>query len=493
MVQSTTYAEWVEHARQHDKVSGMEKWKATEHTSLYDYAEISLRLRHLKQLRGRNDAHGLLFTLNEGIHGNMGGMGKPVLYTRAKYGTKDLINEYIDEIVNTLDFLAKDESGDLDFDEKIDFFHRASLCFGRSALMLSGAGTLGLFHMGVVKALSENGVLPRVISGSSAGAMIAAAIGTHTDEELKHFFEPKNLAVDTDIKKGFMEWLFLGKDGRLDAKYIEAMHAHFIRDMTFQEAYELTGHAINITVSPQAYHQSPRLLNAITSPNVLIRSAVKGSCAVPGALPPVTLEAMSESGYRVPYLPTRKWIDGSVSSDLPAKRLSRLYGVNHFIVSQTNPMVLWGITDPKTEHGILPTLQRISLIAIRETVSGCYQISKKYLKNYPKTSIMASQMNSVVTQQYTGDVNIFPSYRLFDPRKLAKQWNEKEVTFLIREGELSTWPKIEMIKNCMKISNKLDEILEEYDQRNLKHVEKAVPDVKAINNATRSRKRKSAA
>jgi predicted acylesterase/phospholipase RssA len=45
------------------------------------------------------------------------------------------------------------------------------------------------------------------------------------------------------------------------------------------------------------------------------------------------------TGKRVPYLPGRKWVDGSVTHDLPSKRLSRLYGVNHHIVSQANPLI----------------------------------------------------------------------------------------------------------------------------------------------------------
>ena len=54
--------------------------------------------------------------------------------------------------------------------EKLEFFRRASHCFGRTALMLSGAGALGPFHVGVIKALVEEDLLPNVISGSSAGA-----------------------------------------------------------------------------------------------------------------------------------------------------------------------------------------------------------------------------------------------------------------------------------------------------------------------------------
>ena len=39
--------------------------------------------------------------------------------------------------------------------------------------------------MGVVKALWNEQLLPRVISGASAGSLMAALIGTRNDEELR--------------------------------------------------------------------------------------------------------------------------------------------------------------------------------------------------------------------------------------------------------------------------------------------------------------------
>ena len=38
--------------------------------------------------------------------------------------------------------------------------------------------------------------------------------------------------------------------------------------------------------------------------------------------------AKNQHGERQPYLPTRKWVDGSIADDLPAKRLQRLYSTN---------------------------------------------------------------------------------------------------------------------------------------------------------------------
>jgi TAG lipase/steryl ester hydrolase/phospholipase A2/LPA acyltransferase len=78
----------------------------------YDYTEIRMRLDRLRSLRVRNDHQGLLFALNEGIHGNMGGMGRSSLYRRARFGTKRLIEQYIAEIDDALRFLADLDSDD---------------------------------------------------------------------------------------------------------------------------------------------------------------------------------------------------------------------------------------------------------------------------------------------------------------------------------------------------------------------------------------------
>ncbi|WP_197479721.1 patatin-like phospholipase family protein, partial [Oleiphilus sp. HI0132] len=185
MAAAESYQAWCSAAEKHDLASGASEWKELEHTSEYDYKQIRHRLEALQRLRRDNNYHGLLFALNEGIHGNMGGMGKPVLYNHAKYGTKKLIEEYVDEIVESIEHIAELDASQIDYEERLDFFHRASLCYGRTALMLSGGGALGHFHIGVVKALLQQNLLPSVISGASAGSVITAIFGTHTDLELK--------------------------------------------------------------------------------------------------------------------------------------------------------------------------------------------------------------------------------------------------------------------------------------------------------------------
>ena len=185
MNRSTSYEDWLRLALDHDGLSGREQWKTKEDCSLYDSAEIRIRYNNLSRLLEEGDNTGLLYALNEGVHGNMGGMGRPILYDQAKVGTKQLINDYVDIIVKSLRVIADSSDQDIPFAEKLDFFRRASHCYGRSALMMSGGAGLIYFHHGMVQTLIDNDALPNIISGASAGSWISAQLGTKTDEELK--------------------------------------------------------------------------------------------------------------------------------------------------------------------------------------------------------------------------------------------------------------------------------------------------------------------
>lgn len=464
MAHAQSYEAWVELAKQHDELTGMESWRFREQSDDYDYHEISMRLHRLKQLLGRNDHVGLLFALNEGIHGNMGGMGNPILYNKSQFGTKQLITDYIQALAEAIERVVSDNCDEIPAEEKLDFLRRASHCFGRSALMLSGGGNFGMFHVGVVQALRETDALPHIISGSSAGALVAGCLGTHDSSQLDRIFSEGQFANQLSADSGNAELTFLdrvifGNAKALNLDYLDGILDEVICDMTFAESFELTGREINISISPQEEHQTPRLLNAITSPNVLIRSAVKASCAIPGVFPAVTLEAKAANGDKIPYLPSRKWIDGSVVGDLPAKRLARLYGVNHFVVSLANPLVLWAKSDPKIDRGIGANLSRLARQITKEGFNGGFRLTKNQLKRFPSVNYAANMAHSVLNQSYSGDVNIYPSFRFFNPRMLFKQLSSKEVRQLADMGRSATWPKIEMLRNCMLLSNILDDAL----------------------------------
>ncbi len=49
-----------------------------------------------------------------------------------------------------------------------------------------------MYHLGVIKALFEQNLLPRVISGSSGGGIIAALICVTPDDKLSNVFDRLN-------------------------------------------------------------------------------------------------------------------------------------------------------------------------------------------------------------------------------------------------------------------------------------------------------------
>lgn len=67
--------------------------------------------------------------------------------------------------------------------KKLEFFGELRHSVGRSALLLSGGAILGMYHIGVVQALMEANCMPTIITGSSAGSMIASFIATRKQEE----------------------------------------------------------------------------------------------------------------------------------------------------------------------------------------------------------------------------------------------------------------------------------------------------------------------
>jgi TAG lipase/steryl ester hydrolase/phospholipase A2/LPA acyltransferase len=483
MNKARSYDEWRQAAIEHDELSGKRRWREIDQTTQYDYAQIRLRLDRIRSLRARHDHHGLLFTLNEGIHGNMGGMGRSSLYRQAKFGTKKLIEQYIDEVDDSLRYLAELDNDLINPQEKMDFFYRANVCFGRSALMLSGGGVLGFYHLGVVKTLLDQGLLPRVISGSSAGSLVAGVIGTHTDKELEHFYSPANVLFEAEREASTFSRMFFGANPQIDVGDLGRLIARMVPDLTFQEAYEKTGRQISITVAPAEPHQRSRLLNAITSPNVFVRSAVMASCAVPGVFPPVMLMARNVHGEAQPYLPTRKWVDGSIADDLPAKRLSRLYSTNHYIVSMVNPIAIPFLRKEGSRSALGSALGSLGVGMGRELLNFYRGVVQRQGDNWPRFNMLMNSVHALIDQEYSGDINIVPSFRWYNPAKILSHLSEKDLIELMEGGEHSTFPSVESIRICTKISRTMEEILTRFETGDLR------PDSSEVHRPRSSRRR----
>ena len=146
--------------------------------------------------------------------------------------------------------------------------------------------------MGVVKALHLRGLLPRIVAGTAIGALIAALVGIHTEDELLDFLTGEGIDLSAFAKRSKKGeagqngynwesggWLsttarrarrFVKEGYLLDVGVLEQCVRSNVGDMTFEEAYSKTKRILNITVSITG-GGVPNLLNYLTAPNVVCR------------------------------------------------------------------------------------------------------------------------------------------------------------------------------------------------------------------------------
>ena len=237
--------------------------------------------------------------LRSGLVRNLGNITAPRLFNRAYAGTKLLIEDYITQValaiehVTTLPTHPAPDNG-FTSQAKLDLLHDTRQAFGRSTLVLQGGAIFGLCHLGVVKALHLRGLLPRIITGTATGALIAALVGVHTEDELLNFltsdgidltaFASRNSSAEMEksgatghswVRSGIFGTVlrrvkrFIKEGYFLDVRVLEECVRDNVGDLTFEEAYARTKRVLNITVSTTGRSGVPNLLNYLTAPNVV--------------------------------------------------------------------------------------------------------------------------------------------------------------------------------------------------------------------------------
>ena len=267
----------------------------------YDYRLIHERLQSIIIAREEGDILQLVNLLRSGLVRNLGNISAPRLFNRAFAGTKLLIEDYITQVAQAIADVTKlptspgaDGIGTIqgfNSQAKLDLLHDTRQAFGRSTLVLQGGAIFGLCHLGVVKALFSRGLLPRIVTGTATGALIAALVGIHTEDELPSFLNGDSIDLSAFAGKKFVVhdpyatpqsmngWLFdtitrrirrFFREGYfLDVTVLEECVRANVGDLTFEEAYNRTKRVLNITVATTGRGGVPSLLNYLTAPNVV--------------------------------------------------------------------------------------------------------------------------------------------------------------------------------------------------------------------------------
>jgi len=409
---------------------------------------------------------------------DIGGSGSASLYNHSHVGTKKLVERYVQASVNIVDALV--EQAKLALPPGVthrDVLENLALArknFGRSALVLSGGSVYGMAHIGVLKAIWEKRLLPKIISGTSAGSIVASVICTKKDEEVLDVLErfaDGDLSVFTDKDNPESWFAHLGRAVRYgawhDNRHLSRVMREQLGDLTFQEGFNRTGRILNITVSSKPGLQLPPILNYMTAPNVIIWSAVVASCSVPGVFDPRPLLIRDEvTGEHMPWDPAEQlWIDGSLDNDIPVERLGELFGVNHFIVSQANPHIVVFVTKEE-KRLVRDQLQHSSVPGadfVKNVVSTAAWLGKSeveyYLENLVETGLFRGSLGVLVkmlSQKYTADINIIPRMSLRWAPHLIRNPTPEFMREACDVGEQATWPSLCRIRNSVAVELALD-------------------------------------
>jgi TAG lipase/lysophosphatidylethanolamine acyltransferase len=401
-----------------------------------------------------------MFFIRAGHLRNLGGLGSAPLYRHSYVGTKALIEEYIHEVVQQLNFIADCQQPDIDVAAKQEFFSELLQTFGRTVLILHGGASFGMCHMGVVKALHDRGLFPKIICGSYVGALVASLICVQPPEKLSEILSGEGIRLDAFFRNGssgsFRRKLArLLKYGRLfDMRVLEECARANIGDITFKEAYERSGLILNITVYAKRKYEVPVLLNHITAPDLVVWTAACASLATPGIYEDVMLLAKREDGTIHPWHPSAVKLESArMVQEMPVKRLTELFNANNFIVSQVPSYLAWRPLRSERSHG--PFLWRsISNLIIKEFSHRFNQ-----LKEFGLVPQFILNIVSFLKAPMVGDIQISPAIYCSDIQYLFSNPDPEFVQYCIQKGEVAAWKRCSRVEMRCAIEFAIEDIL----------------------------------
>ncbi|KEQ67949.1 uncharacterized protein M437DRAFT_37991 [Aureobasidium melanogenum CBS 110374] len=481
------YEEWEAAAFALDELFGNDLWFENPSSKHYDYRLIHSRLQYILEAREDDDILGLVNLLRSGLVRNLGNITAPRLYNRAYAGTKLLIEDYITQVALAVEYVTAYPTSpmydtSLTNQAKLDLLHDTRQALGRSVLVLQGGSIFGLCHIGVVKALHLRGLLPRIISGTATGALMAALVGVHNEDELLKFlsgegidltaFATRSDQMAKNSDSGFVQhgWIstwfrrakrFITEGYLLDSRVLEECVRANVGDLTFMEAYQRTKRVLNITVAPMG-NGMPNLLNYLTAPNVLIWSAALASNASDVLYSPLTMKCKDESGNIVPWASThpinpRPTTPSGYASerDSPLTRIAELFNANHFIVSQARPYIApflrSDLHSPKPGYkGRSSLTNSLMKVMVMEVQHRLHQLdSLGYLPAQIRRFLLDENIPGT-------SLTLVPEVKFTDFFRLLENPTRQSVEYWISRGEKMVWPAVDALKVRCAVEVELD-------------------------------------
>ena len=189
------YQEWYAEQRRLDRSREVDAWVSFPNDPDYNFRALQDFRKNITTSQARDDYHYICSRLRAQLDRNICTILSPKLYRKSLIRTKQLIHDYVEDMVQCIWYIAKWRGRPLNqWSEKSTVLYEVKdRVFGRTSLVLTGGAALNLCHIGVVKTLFEQQLLPQIITGISSGSLIASLVGISTDHELRELIKLKNI------------------------------------------------------------------------------------------------------------------------------------------------------------------------------------------------------------------------------------------------------------------------------------------------------------
>jgi len=178
--------------------------------------------------------------------------------------------------------------------------------------------------------------------------------------------------------------------------------------------------------------------------------------------------ARTRDGKEAPYYPEKiMWSDGSFAMDIPMDRMTELFNVNHFIVSQVNPFSSLTMTDNKVKEW--PRLGKLDE-SLQNVKAGNDWIKLELMRQTGHAlnalrqfagwfNMQLPTQTGLLGQQMYGDITITPRFRWRDLLLILNNSDEATVNQRIVESARAAYPSIERIRLNTMIEYRLEDAL----------------------------------
>lgn len=113
MAKAQTYDEWEKYALEMDSLTGFDKWRKQDESSLIDHVVLKKRIDDLEKLMRDGDVFDLMFKLRGGLARDQFGLCHEGLFNKAMAGTKNIVQKYHDVVAQALNYICDAEDDDV--------------------------------------------------------------------------------------------------------------------------------------------------------------------------------------------------------------------------------------------------------------------------------------------------------------------------------------------------------------------------------------------